>query len=408
MKKKPHIINITAKNTKKRFTFPFNFKLTIIFRTLKLNVQNKKDTMQSNNFCVIMAGGIGSRFWPFSRTSRPKQFLDILGTGKTLLQQTYDRFSKIMPPENILVVTNKIYADIVKEQIPEIPEQNILLEPFRRNTAPCIAFANYKILKQNPNANIVVAPSDHLIIKEEEFLRVVEEGLNFVAKEDALLTLGIKPSRPETGYGYIQIHHDKDFEKKYPQFNKVKTFTEKPDYEMAKVFQESGEFFWNSGLFFWSLKTILAAFEQSLPDVNFLFKEGIEIYNTKEEENFIEEIYSRCKSISIDYGIMENAKNVFVLQSDFGWSDLGTWGSMYEHSFKDNFGNHVKGENVFTYNTENCIINTTNNKCVVIQGLADFIVVDSDEILLICKKKDEQQIKQFVSDVKLKLGESFA
>lgn len=363
--------------------------------------------MNSNNFCVIMAGGIGSRFWPFSRTSHPKQFLDILGIGKTLLQQTFDRFSQIMPPENIYVVTNRIYADLVKQQVPLIPESNVLLEPYRRNTAPCIAYANFKIYTRNPKANIVVAPSDHLIVKESEFISVVEKAFEFVSNKDALLTLGIKPSRPETGYGYIQIQNDKEFEKKNPSFNKVKTFTEKPDFEMAKVFLDSGEFFWNSGIFFWSLKSINKAFDENLPEINSLFTEGIGLYNTPKEDKFIDDIYPRCKNISIDYGIMEKAANVYVLCSNFGWSDLGTWGSMYEHSKKDSFGNHTKGQNVFNYDTKNCIINVSNEKCVVVQGLSDYIVVDSENILLICKMKDEQLIKQFVNDVKLKLGDEY-
>ncbi len=354
-----------------------------------------------------MAGGIGSRFWPFSRTSCPKQFLDILGTGHTLLQQTFDRFNKIIPVENILIVTNKIYLDLVREQIPSIPVKNILLEPYRRNTAPCIAYANAKILALNANANIVVAPSDHLIIKEEEFLGIVEHGLEFVSKEDALLTLGITPSRPETGYGYIQIQNDKEFEKKHKGISKVKTFTEKPDSEMAKVFLESGDFFWNSGIFFWSLKSIDHAFNENLPEINSLFKEGANFFNTNEEENFIENIYPRCKSISIDYGIMEKASNVYILCSDFGWSDLGTWGSMFENSLKDKAANHIKGENVFLYDTNNCVISATNNKCVVVQGLTDYIVVNSDDVLLICKMKDEQLIKQFVNDIKLKLGDNY-
>jgi len=354
-----------------------------------------------------MAGGIGSRFWPFSKTSRPKQFLDILGIGKTLLQQTFERFIKIIPPENIYIVTNKIYSDIVLEQIPAIPKNNILLEPFRRNTAPCIAFANYKILKQNPDANIVVAPSDHMIIKEDEFLKIVKKGLKFVENGDALLTLGLTPNRPETGYGYIQISNDKIFDKKHPGFNKVKTFTEKPDLEMAKIFVESGEFYWNSGIFFWSLKSIIKAFDEMLPEINSLFAEGMKIYNTDKEDKFIENIYPKCKNISIDYGIMEKANNVYALCSDFGWSDLGTWGSIFEHTAKDASGNHIKGQNVFTYDTNNCIINISDNKCVVVQGLSDYIVVDSEGILLICKMKDEQLIKQFVNDVKLKLGDSF-
>lgn len=354
-----------------------------------------------------MAGGIGSRFWPYSRTSRPKQFLDILGMGRTLIQQTVDRFSKIIPAENIYIVTNKMYKDIVISQVPNIPVENILLEPYRRNTAPCIAYANAKITLSNPDANIVVAPSDHLIVKEDEFLEIVEKGLQFVSKEEALLTLGITPSRPETGYGYIQIMHDKEFEKHHVGFNRVKTFTEKPDYEMAKVFLESGEFYWNSGLFFWSLSTIEKAFNKNLPEINSFFKEGLHFLNTSKEEDFIEEIYPKCKSISIDYGIMENADNVYVICSDFGWSDLGTWGSLFEHSAKDDKGNQINSSSVFTYDTTNTIINVRNNKCVVLQGLSDYIVVDSDDILLVCKIKDEQLIKQFVSDVKLKLGESY-
>jgi mannose-1-phosphate guanylyltransferase len=354
-----------------------------------------------------MAGGIGSRFWPFSRTSKPKQFLDILGIGRTLLQQTYDRFSKIIPSENIYIVTNSTYLDLVKEQTPEVPENNILLEPYRRNTAPCIAYANYKIQLQNPNASIVVAPSDHLIMKEDEFLRVVDNGLNFIRDKDALLTLGITPSRPETGYGYIQIQNDKEFEKKNPSFHKVKTFTEKPDFEMAKVFVDSGEFFWNSGIFFWSLQSINKAFSENLPEINSLFVEGIETLNTPKEAAFIEGVYTKCKNISIDYGIMEKAKNVYVLCTNFGWSDLGTWGSMYEHSGKDASSNHIKGNNVLTYDTKNCIINISNDKCVVIQGLSDYILVDSNDILLICKMKDEQLIKQFVNDVKLKMGDEY-
>lgn len=361
----------------------------------------------NRNYCVIMAGGIGSRFWPFSRTSKPKQFLDILGTGRTLLQQTYDRFIQIMPAENILIVTNKIYDHLVREQLPDLPVENILLEPYRRNTAPCIAYANAKIKSKTENANIVVAPSDHLIIKEDVFLNIVKQGLEFVEKEKSLLTLGIKPSRPETGYGYIQINHDKEFEKRNPGFNRVKLFTEKPDLAMAKVFLESGEFFWNSGLFFWSLNTINSEFDRALPEINLLFKEGKDKYNTPLEEAFINDIYQRCKSISIDYGIMESAQNVSVICADFGWSDLGTWGSLYEHSNKNPSGTFINGENVFTYDTNNSLISVPKDKCVVIQGLEDYIVVDTKDILLICKKKDEQQIKDYVSDVKNKLGESF-
>lgn len=360
--------------------------------------------MNKNNYCVIMAGGVGSRFWPLSRTSKPKQFLDIMGTGKTLIQQTYERFNKLIPDENIIVVTNEDYAEIVREQLPNIKEEHILCEPLRKNTAPCIAYANHKIKAANPNANIIVAPSDHLIIKEEEFVRVVQEGLDFVAKEDALLTLGIKPSRPETGYGYIQINGDNYSN---GNFKKVKTFTEKPDLKMAKVFLDSGEFYWNSGIFLWSLKSIEKAFNNSLPEVQSLFEEGKGLYNTPKESDFIFNVYSNCKNISIDYGIMEKASNVFVLCADFGWSDLGTWGSLYEHLPKDDKDNAIIGDNVFAYKLNNCLVNVPKDKLVVVEGLKNYIVVESDEILLICRRQDEQRIKQYVNDVKIKKGEGF-
>ena len=361
--------------------------------------------MDKNNYCVIMAGGIGSRFWPLSRHEKPKQFLDILGTGKTLLQQTFERMNHICPAENILIVTNDNYKKIIIEQLPQINIDNILLEPMRRNTAPCIAYANYKIQKANPNANIIVAPSDHLIINEIEFVNVINKSLNFTKENEVLLTLGIKPNRPETGYGYIQIDNDNIDENS--KITKVKTFTEKPDLEMAKLFYESGEFFWNSGIFIWSLKTIMNSFDNYLSEVNDLFKKGIEVYNTNQEQDFINEIYSACKNISIDYGIIEKADNVHVLCADFGWSDLGTWGSLYENTQKDDDNNSVIGENVFVYDSKNSIINMPNIKLAVIQGLKNYIVVESDGILLVCKKEDEQKIRQFVNDVKLNKGDSF-
>ncbi len=352
-----------------------------------------------------MAGGIGSRFWPLSRHEKPKQFLDILGTGKTLLQQTFDRMNHICPAENILIVTNDVYKKIVIEQLPKIKPDNILLEPMRRNTAPCIAYANYKIHQVNPNANIIVAPSDHLIVNEIEFVNVINKSLAFTKENDVLLTLGIKPNRPETGYGYIQIDNDNIDENS--KITKVKTFTEKPDLEMAKLFYESGEFYWNSGIFIWSLKTIMNSFDNYLSEVNDLFKKGIEIYNTNQEQDFINEIYSACKNISIDYGIIEKANNVHVLCADFGWSDLGTWGSLHENTKKDNNNNSVIGNNIFVYDSKNSIINMPNIKLAVVQGLEDYIVVESDGILLICKKEDEQKIKQFVNDVNLNKGENF-
>ena len=364
--------------------------------------------MDNNNYCVIMAGGIGSRFWPLSRHEKPKQFLDILGTGKTLIQQTFTRMNHICPAENIYIVTNDDYREIIIKQLPDINPDNILLEPMRRNTAPCIAYANYRIQQLNPNANIIVAPADHLILDEIEFVNVINKSLEFTKTKDVLLTLGIKPDRPETGYGYIQINQE-DKKDKHDKFEitKVKTFTEKPDIEMAKIFFESGEFFWNSGIFIWSIKSIMSSFDSHLSEVNDLFKQGKNIYNTNKEQDFINNTYSACKNISIDYGIIEKADNVYVLCADFGWSDLGTWGSLYENSKKDEDNNSVVGENIFVYDSSNSIINMPNIKLAVVQGLKDYIVVESDGILLVCKKEDEQKIRQFVNDVKLNKGEDF-
>lgn len=351
-----------------------------------------------------MAGGVGSRFWPLSKQNKPKQFLDILGTGRSLLQMTFDRFVKICPVENIYLVTNAAYKDDILEQLPEIKPEQVLLEPARRNTAPCIAYANYKILNKNPKARIITAPSDHLIVKEDVFLKVAENGLNFVEDRDALLTLGIKPGRPETGYGYIQASKDKP-DKKHPFISKVKTFTEKPNIELAKVFFESGEFFWNSGIFIWSLQSIMKAFKEYLPEVDGLFDKGIGIFDTPKEEAFIEETYYGCKNISIDYGIMEKADNVYVFCTDFGWADLGTWGSLHEHLSTDEDGNSLQGDKIMPYDLKNCIVHMPENKLAVIQGLEDYIVVDADNILLIVKKNEEQEIKRFVNDIKYKYGE---
>lgn len=352
-----------------------------------------------------MAGGVGSRFWPLSRQGRPKQFLDILGTGRTLIQQTFDRFVSFIPVENILVVTSVRYRNLVREQLPQLNDEQILLEPLRRNTAPCVAYAIHKIKLRNPQANLIVAPSDHLIIKEEEFVRQIKKGLDFIKNNDTLLTLGIKPSRPETGYGYIQIKDKIDFNH-FDNLYKVKTFTEKPDIDMARIFIDSGEFFWNSGIFLWSLPAILNAFELYLTDVAALFAKGEKLYNTDDEVHFINKTYSECQGISIDYGILEKAKNVYVLTADFGWSDLGTWGSLYENKQKDSLGNVINGENVLTYETSNCIINITEEKVAVLHGLNGYIVAESDDTLMICRKEDEQQIKQFVTDVRIQKGDS--
>lgn len=355
----------------------------------------------NNNYCVIMSGGIGSRFWPESRTVKPKQFLDFFGTGKSLLQQTFDRFTKIIPPENIFIVSNINYKDLILGQLPQIKENQILLEPARRNTAPCIAFASNRIKAINPEANIVVAPSDHLILNEEKFRETIIEGLSFVSNNNALLTLGIKPNKPETGYGYIQLG-----EKEKGEINKVKTFTEKPNLELAKVFLECKEFLWNSGIFLWNVKTILSEFDKLLPSVAAIFNEGAGIFNTEEEAEFINKAFPTCPNISIDYGILEKASNVYVLASDFGWSDLGTWGSLHELSEKDANGNTVINCDALLYNSKNNIINLPKGKLAVLQKMDGYIVAESDNALMICKIEDEQEIKKFVEDAKMK-GEQF-
>ncbi|MDR2057541.1 MAG: mannose-1-phosphate guanylyltransferase [Dysgonamonadaceae bacterium] len=354
------------------------------------------------NYCVIMGGGIGSRFWPFSRETRPKQFLDFFGTGRSLLQQTFDRFKQIIPTENIFIATNELYADLVKEQLPEIKDNQLLLEPTRRNTAPCIAYASYRIQAIDPDANIVVTPADHLILQEHHYLKNIQTGLNFVNKYPSLLTLGVKPNRPETGYGYIQTE-----EGGADNIQKVKAFTEKPNYELAKIFFESGDFFWNSGIFIWKVSTILEAFHLYLPDMTTRFNQGLGKYNTPEEAAVINEEYPMCQNISIDYGIMEKAENVYMLVADFGWSDLGTWGSLHDLTEKDEFSNAaLKCRSLFIESSDN-LITLPENKLAVIQGLNDYIVVESDNVLLICKKSEEQRIKQFVADVSIKFGDSY-
>jgi mannose-1-phosphate guanylyltransferase len=353
-----------------------------------------------------MAGGVGSRFWPMSRSAHPKQFIDILGTGQSLIQQTYHRFMGICPPENVYVVTHELYKSQILQQLPDISEDQVLLEPSRRNTAPCIAYAVYKILQKNPDANLVVAPSDHLILNEDVFRQKIKTALKAARENDWLITLGIKPSRPDTGYGYIQFDRLAD-DKRYPAFYKVKTFTEKPSHELAVTFLESREFLWNSGIFIWSLKSVLKAFHAHLPEIDHLFKKGKGIYFTDKEADFIKNTYSVCKSISIDYGIMEKARNVFVIESDFGWSDLGTWGSLHEIRSKDQNHNAISGKNVLTYDSHNCVIHMPSEKLVILQGLDDYIVVEDDNILLVCRKQDEQQLRQIVDDVKLKKGERF-
>ena len=356
--------------------------------------------MTKNNYAVIMAGGIGSRFWPMSKQSRPKQFIDILGTGETLIQQTFRRLSKICPNQNILIVTNKNYRQLCLEQLPKIKEENILCEPCMRNTAPCIAYAAFKIHSQNPKANMIVAPSDHLITNEEEFVKVVQKGMQATKENGILLTIGILPSRPDTGYGYIQFNDSKL--ESNTVIKKVKTFTEKPNQELALQFLDSGDFLWNSGIFIWSAETIIKSFRKHLRDIYDVFEEGNSFYNTKRENSYIDSIFPVCKNISIDYGIMEKSDSVYVFPADFGWSDLGTWGSLYTHLNLDKNLNAVQGSNVFLYDSADNIVKIPEKKLVVLQGLNGYIVVENDDILLVCKKEDEQQIKEFVADVKKK------
>jgi mannose-1-phosphate guanylyltransferase len=351
-----------------------------------------------------MAGGIGSRFWPMSRGVHPKQFIDILGTGKTLLQSTFERFIPICPKENIFVVTNETYRSLVLEQLPELKLQNLLCEPARKNTAPCIAYASYKIYSQNNNATIVVAPSDHIITKEKTFTKAIRSCFRKAKSEDCLITLGIRPTRPDTGYGYIQ-YIESPVPEKDKRIKKVKTFTEKPDIEMAKSFLQSGDFLWNAGIFVWSAKSIIRQYEKLLPDIAQAFASVH--YNTPQEEEEIKQVYAHCRNISVDYGILEKADNVYVRSSIIGWSDLGTYSSLYQHIPKDENGNAVVGKHVMLYDSKNCIVNISKDKLVVVEGLQDYIVVESDDIILVCKKQDEQRIRDFVNDVRLKKGEKF-
>ncbi|QJD98170.1 mannose-1-phosphate guanylyltransferase [Mucilaginibacter robiniae] len=360
--------------------------------------------MNKNYYAIIMAGGIGSRFWPISRTSFPKQFIDILGTGKTLIQNTYDRFLKICPKENIYVVTNESYAELVKSQLPDMTDGQILTEPVMRNTAPCVAYGCFKIESMNPDAVIVVAPSDHLILDEAGFVKSIEQSLQTAQNNNCLITLGIKPSRPDTGYGYIQ-YTDEVID---GQFHKVKTFTEKPTLDIAKTFIQSGDFLWNAGIFVWSAKTIISNFGTHLPDMHEIFAEARSVYNTEDERNHINTAYQQCTNISIDYGIMEKAANVYVLPSEFGWSDLGTWASIYQLAEKDYVGNAViPAEKVIMYDSSNCMVNVPDEKLVVLQGLHDYIVVESNNTLLICPRDQEQNVKQVVADVKQKFGTKY-
>ena len=346
-----------------------------------------------NNYVVVMAGGAGTRFWPFSRNSYPKQFHDVLGTGQTMLQQTVARFEGVCLPENVYIVTSQEYYSIVKEQLPHLGNDQILCEPNRRNTAPCIAYACYKIATQNPDANVVVAPADHIILKEEIFREKINVALQATAQADVLVTLGITPTRPDTGYGYIQYLPSQN------SAQKVKTFTEKPQLDIAVKFLESGDFVWNAGIFVWSAQSILKAFKQHLPQIAEVFEAGNGVYYTNDEPIFIERAYTLCKNVSIDVGLMEKASNVYVVLSDFGWSDLGTWKSLYDISDKTPQENVTDGK-LMLYNTNNCIIKTPKDKLVVVQGLEGYIVAEYDGVLMICQIEQEQRVRDFVADAK--------
>jgi mannose-1-phosphate guanylyltransferase len=354
--------------------------------------------MNKNYYCVIMAGGIGSRFWPKSRHAQPKQFLDILGVGKSFLQQTFDRFASVIPRENILIITGSAYASTVKEQIPDLAPYQIIAEPDRRNTAPCITYATYKILEKTPEATVIVTPSDHLILNGAEFLRIAQLSMDFASSSNVLITIGIKPTRPETGYGYIQM--SKPAKPAEGQPFKVKTFTEKPPLELAKVFVESGEFFWNSGIFAWSLTAIRQALQAFLPEVNSLFQEGAGIYNTPGEADFIQKVYAECHNVSIDYGIMEKADNVYAFPGDFGWSDLGTWESLYLQREKDAHENLIDAAQVVLHEVSSSAITISDKrKLAVIEGLKHYLVVDTDDVLLICPRNKEDYLKQVMQSI---------
>lgn len=346
------------------------------------------------NHIVIMAGGIGSRFWPMSTTECPKQFIDVLGVGRSLLQLTYDRFQGICLPENIWIVTNKKYLELCREQLPDVPTENILLEPCRRNTAPCIAYVSWRIKSKNPKANVVVTPSDHIVTDTVEFQRVITSCLKFTGETDAIVTLGMKPNRPETGYGYIQADLSVSSPRNKEIF-RVDSFREKPDIETAKKYIQQNNFFWNAGVFIWSVSTIVNAFRVYQPAISKVF-EGMEhIYGTPEEQENIDKCYPECENISVDYAIMEKAEEIFVCPANFGWSDLGTWGSLVEQSKKDLYGNSLIGNDILLYDSHNCIVHTMSEKQVIIQGLDGYIIAENDNRLLICKLSEEQRIKQF-------------
>lgn len=353
---------------------------------------------RNDNYIIIMAGGVGSRFWPYSRKNFPKQFHDVLGIGKSLLQVTVERFEDVCPKENIFIVTNEDYYDLVRDQLPFCTDDQILLEPVGKNTAPCIAYAAYKIASKNPDAKLVVCPSDHIILKEDTYIKIVKKALKEIDHQDGLITLGIRPTRPDTGYGYI------NFEQSDTLTKKVIEFKEKPNIEIAKTYLQEGNYVWNAGIFVWSAFQIIESFKKYVPEIDALFSNGA--YYSKDEKAFIAKIYPNCPAISIDYAILENAHNVEVILSDIGWSDLGTWKSLYEIQSKDSDQNVIDG-NIVAYETYNCIIKTPKDKLVVVQGLENYIIAEYDNVLMVCSKDKEQMVKTFVEDLKKKKEDSF-
>ena len=359
--------------------------------------------MNQHHHVAIMAGGIGSRFWPQSRTSYPKQFLDILNTGKSLIRWTYERYASFIPNDNIFIVTSEEYVSIVQEQLPELKAENILAEPSRKNTAPCVAYISYKLLQKDPEASLIVAPSDHMILDNENFRKITLQALDFVSHINSLVTLGIKPTHPNTGYGYIQHEPMQVADGIY----KVKTFTEKPNLELAKTFLASGDFLWNAGIFVWQVKNVMKAFEKFQPEMYELFDAEKAYFNTALEKEAINRIYPLCTNVSIDFAIMEKADNVYVIPSSFGWSDLGTWNSAYDNLEKDYLGNAVASENVIIIDATKCMVSAPKEKLLLLQGIDDFIVVDTPDVLMICKKEKEQAIKEYVAEVKRNKGDQY-
>jgi len=357
--------------------------------------------MSTHTYVAIMAGGVGSRFWPGSREARPKQFLDMLGTGKSLLRLTFERFLPVCPAENIFVVTNAAYKELVKEQIPELTDNQVVCEPSRNNTAPCVAYTAFKLAALNPDACLVITPADHIVLKEQVFLEKIGHAIDFAREQDALVTLGVQPSRPDTGYGYIQFGEAAD-----DAVRKVVRFTEKPSLEIAQQFVDSGEYLWNAGIFVWRLHTVLSAYQTHSPDIYDIFHKGLNMYNTEEEQAFIDEFYPTTPNISVDFAIMEKATNVFTVPAEFGWSDLGTWASLYAECPKDEHDNVLQG-NIIALDTHKSLIRAPQGKLLVVKDVQDYIIVDTNDVLLIYPKSKEQEIKQVTALVKSKTGEQY-